>query len=86
MTTGPMKGVIWDPRDQVLEQSILSHGGAGIVDKIIMRTHFAVRLPKLTCLPGPSIYRHNDFTLTPIWCYRRGRDQARYVWGNPARA
>ena len=78
VTTGPMKGVIWDPRDQVLEQSILSHGGAGIVDKIIMRTHFAVFTETDMLAYGPSIYRHNDFTLTPIWCYRRGRDRLPY--------
>ena len=27
---------------------------------------------------SPSIYRHNRYSLTPIWCYRRGRDRLPY--------
>ena len=27
---------------------------------------------------GQSIYRHNRFSLTPVWCYRRGRDNQPY--------
>jgi hypothetical protein len=27
---------------------------------------------------GPSIYRHNRFSLTPVWCYRRNRDRLPY--------
>jgi hypothetical protein len=27
---------------------------------------------------GPSVYRHNRFSLTPIWCYRRNRDRLPY--------
>lgn len=78
VTTGPMRGSIWDPRDTVLEQAILAHGGAGIVDKIMMRTHFAVFTETDMLAYGPSIYRHNDFTLTPTWCYRYGRNRLPY--------
>lgn len=78
VTTGPMRGAIWDERDQVMEQAILAHGGAGIVDKIMMRVHFAVFTEADMLAYGPSIYRHNSFTLTPTWCYRRGRDRLPY--------
>jgi hypothetical protein len=27
---------------------------------------------------GASIYRHNRYSLTPIWCYRRGKDRLPY--------
>ena len=78
VTTGRLKGAIWDPRDTVLEQAITAQGGAGIVDKIMMRTHFAVFTETDMLAYGPSIYRHNQFTLTPTWCYRRGRDRLPY--------
>ena len=78
VTTGAMRGAIFDPRDQVMEQAIVSGGGAGIVEKVMMRTHFAVFTETDMLAYGPSIYRHNDYTLTPIWCYRRGRDRLPY--------
>ena len=34
---------------------------------------------------GPSPYRHNRFRFTPIWCYRRGRDNLPYGMIRPIR-
>ena len=42
----------------------------------MMRVHFAVFTEAAMISWAPSGLRHNRFTLTPIWCYRRGRDPA----------
>ena len=74
---GTFKGSVMNKGDQVLGQAV-ANSGSGLIDKIMMRTHFAVftEAHMLSC--GPSIYRHNKFSLTPIWCYRRGRDRLPY--------
>jgi hypothetical protein len=47
-----------------------------------MRTHFAVFTEESMLSVGASIYRHNRFSLTPIWCYRNNRTRLPY---GPAR-
>lgn len=46
------------------------------------RTKFIVRCAVMTesdlLVDGPSPYKHNRFPFTPIWCYRRSRDNAPY--------
>jgi hypothetical protein len=49
-----------------------------IVDKLMMRVHIAVFTETRLLGLGPSPYRHNRFSLTPIWCYRRSRDRLPY--------
>ena len=44
----------------------------------MMRVHFAVLTEAAMLAWSPSKLRHNGFTLTPIWCYRRGRDRLPY--------
>ena len=68
----------WDPRDQVLEQR---HFVLTAVPESTrsMRTWFCGVQWKQTCWRmALCIYRHNQFTLTPTWCYRRGRDRLPY--------
>jgi hypothetical protein len=45
---------------------------------MVMRTHIAVFTEADMLALSPSVYRHNRFSLTPIWCYRRGRDRLPY--------
>lgn len=74
---GPLKGSILNDGDQALAQAVASTGSF-IVDKVMMRVHVAVFTESHMLGFGPSIFRHNRFSLTPVWCYRRGRDRLPY--------
>ncbi|MFG0641910.1 hypothetical protein [Delftia sp. WSY_22] len=77
VTEGPFKGAFVEPWDQALMQAIGQVGGA-IVDRVVMRMHVAVFTEGHLLALGPMPMRHNSFSLTPIWCYRRGRDRMPY--------
>lgn len=77
VTAGPHKGALFDPRDTTLVESVQLRGGS-IVEKTLMRVHIAVFTETDMLSMGPSLYRHNKFSLTPIWCYRRNRDRMPY--------
>lgn len=78
VSDGPHKGSIYQPSDTALNNAILSSGGATIVDRVMMRMHFAVFTETDLLAVSVSPYRFNDFTLTPYWCYRRSRDRLPY--------
>lgn len=73
--SGPMAGTFVSDGDAILKNAMQ---GEEIVDRVVMRVHFAVFTEGDLLAMGPSTYRHNRFTLTPIWCYRRGRDRLPY--------
>lgn len=75
--SGPMKGAFYDERDGALANALGTVGGT-IIDKIMMRVHVAVFTEAHLLSIGPSIFRHNRFSLTPVWAYRRGRDRLPY--------
>lgn len=77
VSSGPMKGAFFDPSDRALVHALNQRGGS-IIDKVTMRTHVAVFTESDLLALGPSIYRHNKFSLTPVWCYRRSRDRLPY--------
>ncbi|AEF91049.1 hypothetical protein DelCs14_4066 [Delftia sp. Cs1-4] len=77
VTEGPFKGAFVEPWDQALMEAIGQAGGA-IVDRVVMRMHVAVFTEGHLLALGPMPMRHNSFSLTPIWCYRRGRDRMPY--------
>ena len=74
---GPLRGAIYNESDTAMAEAIQSNGYT-LVDKVMMRVHFAVFTEAAMLSHGPSTYRHNSFTLTPIWCYRRNRDRLPY--------
>jgi hypothetical protein len=74
---GALQGAILNPRDAVLADAV-GRSGSQIVDKLMMRVHVAVFTDSRLLALGPSPYRHNRFSLTPIWCYRRSRDRMPY--------
>lgn len=74
---GPMRGNILGPNDHTLRRHV-AQAGISVTEKVMMRVHFAVFTERDLIAMGPSIYRHNRFSLTPIWCYRRGRDRMPY--------
>jgi hypothetical protein len=74
---GPLRGAIFNPADRALADAV-GRSGSMIVDKLMMRVHIAVFTETRLLGMGPSPYRHNRFSLTPIWCYRRSRDRLPY--------
>lgn len=77
VTDGPFKGSFVEAWDHVLTDAIGQSGGS-IVDRVVMRMHVAVMTEGHLLALGPMPMRHNSFSLTPVWCYRRGRDRMPY--------
>jgi len=74
---GPLQGTVFDQRDSAMGQ-VVGRTSSQIIDKVLMRQHVAVFTETHMLSMGPSIYRHNKPSLTPMWCYRRGRDRQPY--------
>lgn len=74
--SGPMQGSMFAPDDPAIENMMAD--GSDIVDRVVMRVHTAVFTESAMLSMSPSHYRHNRFSLTPIWCYRRSRDRLPY--------
>jgi hypothetical protein len=77
VTSGPLKGVVVHPNDLPMHNALQSVGGS-VVDKMIMRTHTALMTESALLSAECTVYRHNRFSLTPVWCYRRSRDRMPY--------
>lgn len=75
--SGPLKGAFFNEQDGALVNALQARGGT-IVDKMMMRMHIAVFTEASMLSMGVSIFRHNSFSLTPVWCYRRSRDRLPY--------
>lgn len=74
---GVFKGEIYDPNDPRHVEAVQS-GASAVASKVMMRVRLAHMTVKDLLWEGPSPYRHNRFRFTPIWCYRRGRDNLPY--------
>jgi hypothetical protein len=74
---GVFKGEIYDPEDP-RHASAVQSGSSDVAAKVMMRVRLAHMTVKDLLWEGPSPYRHNRFRFTPIWCYRRGRDNLPY--------
>ena len=74
---GIFKGEIYDENDPRHVEAVLS-GASALASKVMMRVRLAHMTVKDLLWEGPSPYRHNRFRFTPIWCYRRGRDNLPY--------
>lgn len=74
---GAFNGQIFDDKDPRHQEQV-ELGHATTITKTMMRMRLAIITPKEIIYDGPSIYRHNSFSLTPIWCFRRGRDGMPY--------
>ena len=77
VTSGPLKGAFYSPENESMAQLLKSQGGE-ISSRMMMRVHFAVFTEASMISCEPSSLHHNGFSLTPIWCYRRGRDRLPY--------
>lgn len=74
---GPLKGQFVHEHDQVM-QAAIANNGYGVIDRVMLRVHIAVFTETSMISWAPSVFRHNRFSLTPIWCYRRNRDRLPY--------
>lgn len=74
---GTFKGEIYDPNDPRHTEAV-QMGYSVVVSKVMMRVRVAHMTVKHLLWEGASPYRHNRFRFTPIWCYRRGRDNLPY--------
>ena len=74
---GVFKGEIYDPTDQRHVEAV-QNGYSKVYSKVMMRVRIAIFTTKDMLYEGPSPYRHNRFRFTPIWCFRRGRDNLPY--------
>lgn len=74
---GVFKGEIYDPTDPRHIEAIQS-GASDVASKVMMRVRLAHMTVKDLLWEGPSPYRHNRFRWTPIWCFRRDRDNLPY--------
>ena len=74
---GQFAGQVLNEVDRVMVDAV-SKEGASIIDRVMMRVHVAIFTESAMLSMGQSIYRHNRFSLTPVWCYRRGRDNQPY--------
>lgn len=74
---GPFHGEKFDPTHEGMVNSVET-GYATPVPSVAMRMHCAYFTEDDMLEFGSSPFRHNDFPLTPLWCFRRGRDGAPY--------
>ncbi len=74
---GPMHGSVFNPDDpwMAFNQRM---GTIKTAKQFTMQMHHCFMTEKGMLLNEVSQYRHNDFPLTPIWAYRRGRDGEPY--------
>ena len=82
ITTQKMRGGMYSGEDydksntdhvkQVQEQF------ATLTDALVMQMHCAIFCESILLQSKPSPYKHNDFPFTPVWGYRRGKDNAPY--------
>lgn len=74
---GPLNG-------QPFDEALPDHARAvqdevvSLFDCMTLEMRCAVFTEKALLWQGVSPYRHNKFPLTPVWCFRRGRDNAPY--------
>jgi len=74
---GDFAGEIYDDQNQDMLNSVEA-GNSVAANKLTMRMHCAVMTTKGLCFLDESPYRHNKFPFTPIFCYRRDRDNMPY--------
>lgn len=70
-------GLPYNPGNDDMRHALVI-GDASIVERLNMRVFYMIFTASGVLAAGRSPYRHNEFPFTPVWCYRRGRDNAPY--------
>lgn len=71
------RGAVYDPDDQG-QQDLIQRGLASVYDAVKMKLRCAIFTARGLLQDMQSPYKHNRFPFTPIWGYRRDRDNAPY--------
>ena len=74
---GQFSGELFDMRSEGHQADVMTQR-AKVVRKVKMRMHVAIMCESGILHLSKSPYRHNQFPFTPIWCYRRDRDNQPY--------
>lgn len=74
---GEFSGQIYDPEHPAHVDAV-DGGHSVVISSVMMRMHVAIMTVKGLLWLSESPYRHNDYPFTPIWCYRRGRNNLPY--------
>jgi len=72
-----LHGKLYNAQDAVHVEA-QRQGIVSIYDRVRFQVRCAVLTEDRLLVDSPSPYRHNRFPFTPIWCYRRARDNAPY--------
>jgi hypothetical protein len=72
-----LNGEKYDANNLGMRTAVLT-GDATAIDRVNMRVFYMLYTDTGVLAYGRSPYRHNQFPFTPIWCYRRGRDNMPY--------
>ncbi|AXF51435.1 portal protein [Erwinia phage Pavtok] len=79
MVGGDFTGELFDEQNPSPgHQQSIDEGEAVPMDRTMMQMHVAIMCNVGMLYHAPSPYRHNQFPFTPLWCYRRGRDNLPY--------
>ena len=73
--SGELKGLFIHPNDTSLMEAVKNES---IIDKVTNRVHFAIFTEGNMLSHNVSTYRHNRFTLTPIFAYRKNNTRLPY--------
>ena len=73
----PFKGQEFDPTNK-RQLAAMLQGQLSLWRGVKLRTHLVMMTQKGIISSGRSPYRHDSFSFTPIWCYRRSRDNQPY--------
>lgn len=77
LSGGDFAGEVFDSSSPAHKEQ-LQAGKAQIITRMMARMHVAIMTVKGLCWYSETPYRHNEFPFTPIWGYRRGRDNLPY--------
>ncbi|MRX32816.1 portal protein [Aminobacter sp. MDW-2] len=74
---GPFNGEIYDQYSRAHGDAV-ARGEAELITRMTMRMHVAIFTTAGMLWFSESPYRHNRFPFTPLWGYRRGKDNMPY--------
>ncbi len=75
--SGPLEGEEYDENDPEHCEAC-ENGEYSITPHVGMEMRVALMTESMILYESKSPYKHNRFPLTPMWCYRRKRDNAPY--------